>query len=93
MHDNNIVKVLSPEFLGLLRTYGLPKNHIKLKVGTPIMFMRNIDQSEGLCNGARLIVTKMATHVLEAAIMGGKGHGKVIYIPRMDMPHPNLLGH
>ncbi|CAK8572481.1 unnamed protein product [Lathyrus sativus] len=27
----------------------------------------------------------MANHVLEAEIMGGKGHIKLIYIPRMDM--------
>lgn len=36
-------------------------------------------------NKTALIVTKMANHVLEAEIMGGKGHGKIIYIPRMDM--------
>jgi len=49
------------------------------------MLLRNIDQSEGLCNGTRLIVTKLANHVLEAMIMGGKHHGNIIYIPRMDM--------
>ncbi|XP_058753122.1 uncharacterized protein LOC131626307 [Vicia villosa] len=85
IHDNSILEVLSPEFLSSLRTSGLPNHHITLKVGCPIMLMRNIDQSEGLCNGTRLIVTKMASHVLEAQIMGGKGHGKVTYIPRMDM--------
>jgi ATP-dependent DNA helicase PIF1 len=49
------------------------------------MLLRNLDQSEGLCNGTRLIVTKLATHVLEAKIIGGKHHGNIIYIPRMDM--------
>lgn len=38
------------------------------------MLMRNLDQSEGLCSGACLIVTKMDNHVFEAMIMGGKGH-------------------
>ncbi|XP_058762197.1 uncharacterized protein LOC131635579 [Vicia villosa] len=85
IHDNNILEVLSPEFLSSLRTSGLPNHHITLKVGCPIMLMRNIDQSEGLCNGTRLIVTKMGNHVLEAQIMRGGGHGKVTYIPRMDM--------
>lgn len=46
--------------------------------------MRNLDQSEGLCNRTRLIVTKMMNHVLEARIMGGKGHRNIIYIPHMD---------
>jgi ATP-dependent DNA helicase PIF1 len=85
MHDSTVTDVLTPEFLSTLRTSGLPNHSIKLKVGCPIMLLRNIDQAEGLCNGTRLIVTKMATHVLEAKIMGGKHHGNIIYIPRMDM--------
>ncbi|KAF1860219.1 hypothetical protein Lal_00037556 [Lupinus albus] len=43
------------------------------------------DQSEGLCNGTRLIVTQMANHVLEAKIMAGKNIGNIIYILRMSM--------
>ncbi|XP_058765892.1 uncharacterized protein LOC131639412 [Vicia villosa] len=85
IHDSNILQVLSPEFLSSLRTSGLPNHHLKLKVGTPIMLMRNIDQSQGLCNGTRLIITNMAAHVLEAKLMGDNNNGKVIYIPRMDM--------
>jgi len=85
MHDSTVVDVLTPEFLSSLRTSGLPNHQITLKIGTPIMLLRNIDQSEGLCNGTRLIVTKMATHVLEAKIIGGKHHGNIIYIPVMDM--------
>lgn len=52
-HDNTITDVLTPEFLSTLRTSGLPNHKIKLKVGCPIMLLRNIDQSEGLCNGTR----------------------------------------
>ncbi|XP_058783401.1 uncharacterized protein LOC131658083 [Vicia villosa] len=85
IHDPAVVDILTPEFLSSLRTSGLPNHHLKLKVGTPIMLMRNIDQSEGLCNGTRLCITKMAAHVLEASIMGGKGLGNLVYIPRMDM--------
>ncbi|XP_058727071.1 uncharacterized protein LOC131598493 [Vicia villosa] len=85
IHDPAVVDILMPEFLSSLRTSSLPNHHLKLKVGTPIMLMRNIDQSEGLCNGTRLCITKMAAHVLEASIMGGKGLGNLVYIPRMDM--------
>ncbi|XP_058765888.1 uncharacterized protein LOC131639408 [Vicia villosa] len=80
-----VVDILTPEFLSSLRTSGMPNHHLKLNVGTPIMLMRNIDQSEGLCNGTRLCITKLATHVIEASIMGGKGSGNLVYIPRMDM--------
>lgn len=52
--------------------------------------MRNIDQSEGLYNGTRLIIIKMCNHVIEVAIMARKGNGKLIYIPRMDMSPSQL---
>ncbi|XP_058751157.1 uncharacterized protein LOC131624213 [Vicia villosa] len=85
IHDTNVVDILTPEFLSSLTTSGLPNHHISLKVGTPVMLMRNIDQSEGLCNGTRVMVTKMANHVIEAKIMAGKNCGNLVYIPRMDM--------
>ncbi|XP_058752650.1 uncharacterized protein LOC131625837 [Vicia villosa] len=85
IHDTNVVDILTPEFLSSLTTSGLPNHHIKLKVGTPVMLMRNIDQSEGLCNGTRVMITKMANHVIEARVMVGKGYGNLVYIPRMDM--------
>ncbi|XP_058726733.1 uncharacterized protein LOC131598119 [Vicia villosa] len=78
-------EVLTPEFLSNLRTSGLPNHILKLKVGTPIMLMRNLDQSQGLCNGTRLIVTRLANHVIEARIISGKNIGNLFYIPRMSM--------
>ncbi|CAI8604001.1 unnamed protein product [Vicia faba] len=76
---------LTPEFFSKLRTSGLPNHKIKLKVGTPIMLLRNMDQSDGLCNGTRLIVTRLANHVIEAKIMSGKNIGNIFYIPRMSV--------
>lgn len=37
---------------------GLPLHTIRLKVGCPIMLMKNLDPPNGLCNGTRLIVVK-----------------------------------
>ncbi|PNX78026.1 helicase-like protein, partial [Trifolium pratense] len=85
IHNEDMLHIYTPEFLNSLRTSGLPNHCIKLKVGTPIMLMRNIDQAEGLCNGTRLIVTKLAVHVIEAKVIGGKYHGNVIYIPRVPI--------
>ena len=76
---------LTPEFLSKLRTSGIPNHKLRLKVGTPIMLMRNLDQNDGLCNGTRLIVTRLANHVIEAKIMSGKNVGNIFYIPRMSM--------
>jgi ATP-dependent DNA helicase PIF1 len=84
VNDPGIYEALTPEFLNSLRTSGLPNHMIKLKIGTPIMLMRNLDQAEGLCNGTRMIVTKMADHVIEAQIMSGKHKGNITYIARMS---------
>ncbi|KAG4946474.1 hypothetical protein JHK87_042481 [Glycine soja] len=78
-------EALTPEFLNSLRTFGLPNHKITLKVRSLIMLLRNIDQSEGLCNGTRLIVTKLANHVIQAKIIDGNKNGNLIYIPRMCM--------
>jgi ATP-dependent DNA helicase PIF1 len=49
------------------------------------MLLRNLDQTEGLCNGTRLTVTKLEDHVIEAKIITGKNIGQRYYIPRIPM--------
>ncbi|XP_074291064.1 uncharacterized protein LOC141617823 [Silene latifolia] len=49
----------STEFLNSIKCAGLPNHQLRLKVGAMEMLMRNIDQSRGLCNGTRLIVTDL----------------------------------
>jgi ATP-dependent DNA helicase PIF1 len=49
------------------------------------MLLRNIDQSEGLCNGTRLIVTRLADHVIGSKIISGKNIGGIVYIHRIDI--------
>ncbi|XP_021745359.1 ATP-dependent DNA helicase PIF1-like [Chenopodium quinoa] len=54
------------EFLNSLSFGGFPPHILKLKVGSPIMLLRNIDTSSGLCNGTRLICSWLRDHVIEA---------------------------
>uniref|UniRef100_A0A0R0K7B3 ATP-dependent DNA helicase n=1 Tax=Glycine max TaxID=3847 RepID=A0A0R0K7B3_SOYBN len=74
---------ITTEFLNSLNTSGLPNHRIKLKIGSPIMLLRNLDQTQGLCNGTRLIVTRLAKHVIAAEIISGKNVGDNVYIPRI----------
>ncbi|GJZ73801.1 putative PIF1 DNA helicase/replication protein A1-like protein [Tanacetum coccineum] len=57
------------EFLNNIKMSGVPHHELALKVGAPVMCMRNIDQRDGLCNGTRLQITRMGTNVIEAKII------------------------
>jgi ATP-dependent DNA helicase PIF1 len=68
LNGDAIDVVHTPEFLNTINTLGLPNHKLRLKVGVPVMLLRNIDQRSGLCNGTRLIITRMDKFVPE-----GKG--------------------
>jgi len=55
-----------------IKCSGIPNHRIKLKVGVPIMLLRNIDQANGLCNGTRLQVNDLGKNVISATVITGK---------------------
>ncbi|XP_070011315.1 uncharacterized protein [Nicotiana sylvestris] len=72
--------VHTPEFLNSIKCSGIPNHYITLKVGVPVMLLRNIDQSSGLCNGTRLIITRLGNRVIEAKVLSGNMAGdKFLY--------------
>jgi len=73
------------EFLNTINSSGLPNHKITLKVGVPIMLLRNLDITAGLCNGTRLIVTKMERYILEGRVISGSKVGEKVYIPRLSL--------
>lgn len=53
-----------PEFLNTLRFSGVPNHKLELKVGAPIILLRNINLQRGLCNGTRLVINQISRLVL-----------------------------
>ncbi|XP_022014481.1 uncharacterized protein LOC110913979 [Helianthus annuus] len=74
-----------PDVLNNLRLSGLPNHKLVLKVGAPVMLLRNIDQANGLCNGTRLQVTKLGKVVIEEKIITGMNIGHHTLITRLKM--------
>ncbi|CAN7076984.1 unnamed protein product [Brassica oleracea var. botrytis] len=50
---------LTPYFLNRIKASGLPNHSLRLKVGCPVMLLRNIDPVGGLMNGTRLQITEI----------------------------------
>ncbi|XP_042972733.1 uncharacterized protein LOC122304524 [Carya illinoinensis] len=64
------------DFLNTLTPNGLPPHELLLKINCPIMLLRNINPSEGLCNGTRLICLAFDQNVIDAKIAVGHHSGK-----------------
>ncbi|KAL8124911.1 hypothetical protein AgCh_012545 [Apium graveolens] len=60
------------EYLNSLKFSGFPNHQIELKIGAPIMLLRNLNPKKGLCNGTRLTVTRCYPFVIEAVIITGQ---------------------
>ncbi|KAK4511760.1 uncharacterized protein ATC70_007304 [Mucor velutinosus] len=71
------------ELLNSIESGSLPPHELVLRVGSPIMILRNLDPSAGLCNGTRLIVKSLGVRIIEATIATGPKAGDVVYIPRI----------
>ncbi|KAM6547230.1 hypothetical protein CsatB_018906 [Cannabis sativa] len=71
------------DFLNTLTPNDLPPHELQLKRNCPIMFLRNINPSDGLCNGTRLICRAFELNVIDAEIAVGHHRGKRVFIPRI----------
>ncbi|XP_042757697.2 uncharacterized protein LOC122197551 [Lactuca sativa] len=85
VHDQFDGNLYSPDVLNGLKISGMPNHNLILKVGVPVMLLRNIDQKNGLCNGTRLQVVSLGKRVIEAVIISGSNIGNRNFIPRMSL--------
>jgi len=54
--DMEVENTYPSEFLNTLEVSGIPSHKLLFKIGAPVMLLRNLDPSAGLCNGTRLII-------------------------------------
>ena len=72
------------EFLNSLEPPNVPPHNLKLRVGAPIMLLRNVDAPK-LVNGTRMIVKNLYNYVIEATILCGAAKGEDVFIPRIPI--------
>lgn len=77
------------EFFNSLAPNGLPSYNFILKVGMPIVLLRNLNTPK-LCNGTRLLATKLKSTFTEAQIITGITKGEHVCMPRIPMKPPDF---
>ncbi|GKD72974.1 DNA helicase [Tanacetum coccineum] len=70
--DRGEVELLyPPEYLNTLQFSGFPSHRLELKVGAPIMLLRNMNLQGGMCNGTRVIIKKLWSRLIKADVITG----------------------
>ncbi|CAF3843595.1 unnamed protein product [Rotaria sp. Silwood1] len=82
--DIDMVVQYPTEFLNSLEPSGMPPHNLRLKIGSSIMLLRNLDAPR-LCNGIRLCLKTLMPHVIEATIMTGCAKGEDVFIPKIPL--------
>jgi hypothetical protein len=80
---------LPVEFLRSINNASLPPGELALKVGCPLILLRNLAPAHGLCNGTRMVLLRMSDRVLEVKLVGGDHDGKTSLIPRITLTPTN----
>jgi len=73
------------EYLQSISLASIPPSCLRLKIGAPIILLRNLSPREGLCNGTRMRVLGIRRTCLQVAIMGGKLDGNICLLPRIKL--------
>jgi hypothetical protein len=71
------------EYLNEINCSGLPLAKLELKIGCPVMILRNLDAAHGVCNGSRGILTQCKNRVLEVQLLNGEHAGTKVFIPQI----------
>lgn len=56
-----------------------------MKLGLPVMLLRNLNPSQGLYNGTRLKILRIGQYVLVASILGDENDDRIEFIPRFTL--------
>jgi ATP-dependent DNA helicase PIF1 len=83
--DETQAHMFPPEYLHTINPPGFAPHELRLKVGIPIILLRNVSPALGLANGTRLVIMHLSRSVIQAKILTGSHVGNVVCIPRINM--------
>ena len=63
---------LPTEALNQQKPKGLPYHCLQIKLGVPLMIIRNLCPIRGIANGTRVVPTKISKYMIIVTIISGK---------------------
>ncbi|KYN18631.1 ATP-dependent DNA helicase PIF1, partial [Trachymyrmex cornetzi] len=88
--DIYICEAITTEYLNSLNPTSLPPHELRLRKYTVIMLIRNLNVSEGLCNGTRLLILDLESNLLRCEILSGNKIGEIIFLNRITLYCENI---
>jgi DNA helicase Pif1-like protein len=67
---------MTAEYLRSITVASLPLGALQLRIGAPLMLMRNLDPQHGLCNDTRMTLLRASRHCLDVRLNGGQFDGQ-----------------
>jgi hypothetical protein len=84
INDADGLHTIPTEYLQSLNPSDLPPSQLELKVGAPVMLLRNIDPARGRCNGTRLVVMHIGQYMFRVRL-ANKPDAPIELIPRFTI--------
>jgi ATP-dependent DNA helicase PIF1 len=63
----------------------MPPHELKLKVGAPVMLLRNLNSAKRQCNGTRAVIRGIYTNIIDVEIIAGANIGERVFLPRITL--------
>lgn len=79
-----------PVTIDVLDTFNFPMfpaQNVSLKIGASVMVLRNLNLTNRLCNGTRLLITDISPNALQCRILTGELKHTVISLPKILLRH------
>jgi ATP-dependent DNA helicase PIF1 len=77
------------EILNTLTPSGMAPHQLTLRVGSPVVFLRNLNREQGMMNGTRAIILALRPWSVQVRLTTGPRSGDSFVVPRINLTSPD----